>query len=199
MTVFGLTGGTGTGKTTALNAIRDLGGLVIDCDEVYHGLTQTSAEMLSGIEARFPGTVVGGVLQRKTLGAIVFSDDAALSDLNAITHGFVCRKVERLLAEHEACGGTLAAIDAVALIESGLGRLCDCTVAVTAPEEARAARIMARDSIDHEYALMRIRAQKSDEWFRENCDHVLFNDYRTAEEFESYCRGFFTEKVRKYK
>ena len=91
MTVFGLTGGTGTGKTTALNTIRDLGGLVIDCDEVYHGLTQTSAEMLSGIEARFPGTVVNGVLQRKALGAVVFSDEAALKDLNAITHGFVCR------------------------------------------------------------------------------------------------------------
>ena len=101
MTVFGLTGGTGTGKTTALNAIRDLGGLVIDCDEVYHGLTQTSAEMLSGIEARFPGTVVNGVLQRKALGAVVFSDEAALKDLNAITHGFVCRKVERL--RRDAC------------------------------------------------------------------------------------------------
>ena len=198
MTVFGLTGGTGTGKTTALNAIRDLGGLIIDCDAVYHGLTETCAEMLDGIEARFPGTVVDGVLQRKALGAVVFADDDALQDLNALTHGFVCREVERLLAEEKAAGGTLAAVDAVALIESGLGKLCDCTVAVTAPEEARAARIMARDGIDREYALLRIRGQKSDEWFRENCDCVIVNDYRTAEEFESYCRGFFTEKVRQY-
>ena len=198
MTVFGLTGGTGTGKTTALNAIRDLGGLVIDCDEVYHGLTQTCTEMLSGIEERFPGTVVDGVLQRKTLGSVVFADDDALQDLNAITHRFVCREVERLLAEEKAGGRKLAAIDAVALIESGLGGLCDSTFAVTAPEEARAARIMARDGIDREYALLRIRGQKSDDWFREHCDFVLVNDYKTAEEFKSYCRGFFTEKVRQY-
>ena len=199
MTVFGLTGGTGTGKTTALNAIRDLGGLVIDCDAVYHGLTQTDRDMLAAIEARFPGTVVGGELQRKALGAVVFNDDQALLDLNAITHGCVCREVARLLDEERARGGTLAAIDAVALIESGLSDMCDCTFAVTAPEEARAARIMARDGIDHEYALMRIRAQKSDEWFRENCDFVLCNDFPTAEEFRSYCRGFFTEKVRQFK
>ena len=199
MTVFGLTGGTGTGKTTALNAIRDLGGLVIDCDAVYHELTKTDRDMLAAIEARFPGTVVGGELQRKTLGAVVFNDDEALLDLNAITHGCVRREVERLLAEEEARGGTLAAIDAVALIESGLGALCDCTFAVTAPEEVRAARIMARDGIDRAYALSRIRAQKSDEWFRENCDHVLRNDFDTAGEFESYCRGFFTEKVRQFK
>ena len=198
MTVFGLTGGTGTGKTTALNAIRALGGLVIDCDEVYHGLTETDRDMLANIEARFPGTVKDGVLQRKALGAVVFSDDAALQDLNAITHVCVCREVERLLAEERSRGGQLAAVDAVALIESGLGRLCDCTVAVTAPEEARAARIMARDGIDHEYALLRIRAQKSDDWFRDNCDCVLVNNFRTAAEFESYCRGFFTEKVRQY-
>ena len=84
--IFGITGGTGCGKTTALQAIRELGGIIIDCDAVYHVLLQTDKKMLAAIEKRFPGTVVDGVLDRKKLGPIVFSDDQALLDLNAITH-----------------------------------------------------------------------------------------------------------------
>ncbi|MGN0436294.1 MAG: dephospho-CoA kinase, partial [Wujia sp.] len=58
----------------------DLGGLVLDCDEIYHQLLVSDSSLLAAIEARFPGTVEGGVLQRKKLGAIVFSDKNALLD-----------------------------------------------------------------------------------------------------------------------
>ena len=196
MTVIGITGTTGAGKTTALNAVRDLGGLVIDCDAVYHDLTLNSADMLAEIRARFPGTVRKGVLQRKRLGRIVFADEKALADLNAITHRYVCEEVRMLLARHEKDGGTLAAVDAIALIESGLDGLCTFTVAVTAPEEQRILRIMAREGIDRSYAELRVRAQKDDAWFAEHCDHLLINDFDSAEGFERYCREFFTEKVR---
>ena len=87
--VIGITGGSGSGKTTLLNMIRDRGGLVLDCDEIYHSLLKTDAALLRSIEDRFPGTVEDGVLQRKKLGAIVFSDSQALEDLNRITHGAV--------------------------------------------------------------------------------------------------------------
>ena len=72
--ILGITGGTGCGKTTALQAIRELGGIIIDCDAVYHVLLQTDKKMLAAIEKRFPGTVVDGKLDRKKLGPIVFSD-----------------------------------------------------------------------------------------------------------------------------
>ena len=65
--IIGITGGTGCGKTTALECIRTLGGTVIDCDKVYHDLLATDKAMLSAIEARFPGTVEHGVLQHKKL------------------------------------------------------------------------------------------------------------------------------------
>jgi len=199
MTVIGITGGTGAGKTTALNAVRDLDGLVLDCDAIYHDLTLHSTAMLSEIDARFPGVVENGVLQRKKLGSMVFADEKALAELSTMTHRYVCDEVRRLLADWQSKGGRLAAIDAIALIESGLDKLCTFTAAVTAPEEVRARRIMAREGIDYDYAILRIRAQKSDEWFRANCGILLVNDFERAEDFEQYCRDIFMKKVREQK
>jgi len=183
--IIGITGGTGCGKTTLLKAIEDRGGLVCDCDAVYHELLTRDMVLLNAIEARFPGVVVAGELQRKRLGAIVFSDEQALLDLNAITHGAIRAEVERRLAGDPA----LAAIDAIALFEGGLAELCDATVAVTAPREDRVARLMKRDGIPREYAQKRIDAQKSEEWFRKNCTHVLENN-GTQEQFRKKCEEF---------
>ena len=184
--ILGITGGTGCGKTTLLNVLRDLGGLVLDCDAIYHELLQTDRDLLAAIEARFPGTVENGVLQRKKLGNVVFSDEKALLDLNRITHGAVKAEVLRRLAEKPS----LAAIDAIGLIEGGLAELCDLTVAVTAPREARIRRLMARDGISAEYAEKRIDAQKDPSWYRENCDYILENS-GTEQEFISKCLVFF--------
>lgn len=184
--ILGITGGTGCGKTTLLNVLRDLGGLVLDCDAIYHELLQTDRDLLAAIEARFPGTVENGVLQRKKLGNVVFSDEKVLLDLNRITHGAVKAEVLRRLAEKPS----LAAIDAIGLIEGGLAELCDLTVAVTAPREARIRRLMARDGISAEYAEKRIDAQKDPSWYRENCDYILENT-GTEQEFISKCLVFF--------
>ena len=132
--------------------------------------------------------VVDKKLERKKLGAIVFADESALRDLNAITHGAIKAEIVRRLAEKPA----LAAIDAIALFEGGLAELCDVTVAVCAPAETRVARLMQRDGITREYAENRIRAQKSESWFRSMCDHTLYNDGSRAE-FEEKCRVFLEE------
>jgi dephospho-CoA kinase len=184
--IIGITGGTGCGKTTALEAIRALGGLVLDCDAIYHKLLETDAALLQAIEDRFPGVVEEGVLQRKKLGAIVFSDPAALLDLNRITH----RAVEAQVLAQLADAPKLAAIDAIALFESGLNRLCDRTVAVTAPEDTRIARLIARDGISEEYAAARIAAQPPQSYFREKCDFTLVNDC-TRQAFYDKCLAFF--------
>ena len=190
MFIIGITGGTGTGKTTALRAVGLLGGGVIDCDEVYHRLLKTEEEMLSAIEAAFPGTVENGELHRKKLGAIVFGDPEKLQRLNAITHPFVDREVRRRLRQAEAEGRPLAVIDAIALLESGLGERCDVTVAILAPPEARIRRLIAREGITEEYARARIAAQHPDEWFRDRCDVTLANNGSMAE-FAEKCRQCF--------
>ena len=183
--IIGITGGTGCGKTTLLNLIARQGGLVLDCDAIYHQLLQTDKNLLAAIEARFPGTVEGGTLRRKKLGAIVFTDPQALLDLNRITHAAVKAEVLRRL---QAASG-LAAIDAIGLFEGGLAGLCQVTVAVTAPEESRVRRLMARDGISEDYARARIRAQHPESWFRERCSHVLEND-GSPEEFRAKCIAF---------
>ena len=183
--IIGITGGTGSGKTTLLDMIRDHGGLVLDCDAIYHKLLSTDTDLLNAIEQRFPGTVEDGTLNRKKLGAIVFADEDALQDLNRITHGAVKQEVLRQLSQEPA----LAAIDAIGLFEGGLGELCDVTVAVTAPKEARIHRLIVRDAITEEYARKRIAAQHDDDWFRKRCDHILVNDGK-IDAFATKCLDF---------
>ena len=188
--ILGITGGTGSGKTTLLNIIRQQGGLVLDCDAIYHDLLRSDTTMLEAIETRFPGTVRDGALDRKKLGGIVFADEGALLDLNAITHTAVKQEVLRRLADAPA----LVAIDAIGLFEGGLAELCHTTVAVTAPEEMRIVRLMNREGISREYAQKRIAAQKSEAWFREKCDYVLENN-GTQEEFQEKCLAFFRQFI----
>jgi dephospho-CoA kinase len=162
--------------------------LVLDCDAIYHELLRTDEALLSAIEARFPGTVENGNLQRKKLGNIVFSDKSALIDLNKITHSAIRTAVLHRLAERHA----LAAIDAVALFESGLAALCDVTVAVTAPADIRIKRLMQRENIPAEYAKLRIDAQPDEDFYRKNADYVLEND-STFPDFQRKCLAFFTD------
>ena len=183
--ILGITGGTGCGKTTLLQEIEERGGLILDCDAVYHELLTRDDNLLNAINDRFPGVVVDKKLERKKLGAIVFNDKQALLDLNAITHGAIRAEILRRLAENPG----LAAIDAIALFEGGLADLCDTTVAVCAPFETRGQRLMLRDSISREYAENRINAQKSEEWFREMCAYTLYNN-GTREEFRQRCAEF---------
>lgn len=183
--ILGITGGTGCGKTTLLHVIAERGGMILDCDRIYHQLLISDRALLEALQQRFPQAFSGESLDRKKLGSIVFADAQALSDLNAITHSAVRQEVERRLEE----APPLAAIDAIGLFESGLNRLCDLTVAVTAPEEARVQRLMQRDSISPEYARSRIAAQPSAQWFAERCDAVLENN-GTAEEFRKKSIAF---------
>ena len=176
MTVLGLTGPSGSGKTTALKHIESLGGLVIDCDTLYHGILERSSEMIAELDKAFPGMVINGELDRKKLGVLVFTDYDALDKLNDITHKYILLEVKKLLQNWAMNGGQLAAIDAVELISSGLDDMCSACVAVLADEELRIQRIMERDNIDRAHAEMRSDAQKEDNYYREHCDYVIENN-----------------------
>ena len=195
MKIIGITGPTGAGKTTALNALDDLGGRIVDCDAVYHDLLIHSEPMRAELRQRYGDEVFGsdGMLNRKALGAIVFEDEAALADLNQITHKYVGLAVDEIIAAARQDGIPAVAIDAIALIESGISDHCTCTVAVTAPDEVRVRRIMQREGISEEYARLRIGAQKKEDWFREHCDYVLLNDCASAEDFEAKARTLFED------
>jgi len=190
--IIGITGPTGAGKTTALNALRDLGVLVLDADAVYHRLLEESGELRLALVTTFgPGILDGeGRVDRKRLSAAVYPD--RLEELNAVTHPIILTELFRQVDEAWAAGTKVAAIDAIALVESGIAAKCDVVVAVVAPLEVRIRRIMARDHIDEEYARRRALAQKDEAFFRENADYVLENrEEDTAEEFGDRARELF--------
>ncbi|MEG1988310.1 MAG: L-threonylcarbamoyladenylate synthase [Oscillibacter sp.] len=193
--ILGLTGGTGAGKTSALQAIGDLGGVVIDCDALYHELLDTDGELRDTIARSFPGAFTAeGKLDRQKLGHEVFADKERLEDLNAIAYRFMLPALRSRLGEKP-----LYAIDAINLLEGGLNALCDRTVAITAPLELRVRRIVNRDKIDERYARLRVSAQKPDEFYREKCDCELNNAADTAEAFRAEARSFFAKLIEQIK
>ncbi len=190
--ILGVTGCTGAGKTSALEALRDLGGQVIDCDEVYHQVLEENTEFQNAINVRFPGVFrADGKLNRKKLGEEVFAKRDRLEQLNEIVFHYLIPEIERRIESAEG----LYAIDAINLLESGLDRLCDRTVAVTAPTELRVRRIMGRDSIPEYYARLRVGAQKTDDYYRSKCDVELTNAADSPEEFRKDARLFFERLI----
>lgn len=190
--VLGVTGGTGAGKSSALQAIRDLGGTAIDCDEVYREVLNGSEDFKNTINEKFPGVFsADGQLNRKKLGQEVFAKRERLDQLNSIVYRFLLPVLERLVKSVDG----LCVLDAINLFESGLDCLCDRTVAITAPTELRVKRIMARDHITEQYARLRINAQKQDEFYRSKCDCELNNAGDSPEEFRKDAYLFFERLV----
>lgn len=197
MKIIGITGGTGAGKTTALMALRALGALVIDADAVYHRLTEESLPLRQALESRFgPLYDDAGRLERKKLGKLVFANPEALEDLNRLTHSHVGEEIARMIAAARKEGLSALAIDAIELIASGLGDLCDARVAVLAPKEVRIARIMAREGIAEDYARLRVEAQKDEAYFREHCDYLLENSGEgSIEDFSQRAKALFSKII----
>lgn len=184
--VFGITGGTGCGKTTALRVMEEMQVWVIDCDQVYHELLESGAELREALRNRFGGGVFreDGQLDRKALGNVVFSDSEALADLNSITHKYINEEVNQRIKQAMEDRCAAVAIDAIALIEGGLADRCDATIGIIAPTEIRIARIMDREKISKEYARLRVKAQQPDSFYRTYCDYILENSGENMEEFK---------------
>ena len=182
MKIIGITGGSGSGKSSFSRVFRDAGALVLDADSIYHELLENSSSINSAIKANF-GEIYypDGHLDRRALAGAVFADPEKLRLLNDTTHPFVIEEIKSRMARFN---GNLTVIDAIGLFESGMNEICDVTVAVLAPHEARIKRIAERDSLSEEKAHMRLSAQKSDSFYSEKCDIVIRND-GTAAEFKA--------------
>ena len=156
--VIGVTGNIACGKSTVLSLLAERGAETIDADAVYHGLIQPGAALWRALRDRFGEGVVAadGTIDRRTLGAVVFSDRAALADLDALTHPAVAAEIRSRIARSDA---EVLAIDAVKLIESGLGADCDQIWVVTCRPEQQVARLMTRNGLAREEAERRVVAQ----------------------------------------
>lgn len=178
MLVIGLTGPSGAGKGAVGTLLSEHQIPVIDADAVYHGLLAPPSPCLDALRERFGESILlpEGTLNRRALGAIVFSDPEALQALNKITHGFVMAKIRKELDALRQKDTPAAVIDAPQLFEAEADKDCNVIISVLADKKLRLERITARDGIDAETALRRIEAQKNDEFFRTHSDYVLENN-----------------------
>ncbi len=178
MRIIGITGPSGAGKSLLCRSFIERDIPCIDADRVYHSLLLPPSECLDAIRRAFGDEVFSddGGLDRAALGAIVFRDKEKLELLNKTVLGHVLVEIRRMIADYRRRGYGVVAVDAPTLIESGFNRACTVVISVLAPENVRLARIMERDSLTEEKARMRIKAQKSDEFYKAHSDIVLEND-----------------------
>ena len=176
MRVYGLTGNIGSGKSTVARLLRERGVPVVDADLVAREVVEPGRPALAEVAARFPG-VVGpdGRLDRKALGARVFSDPAERLALNAIVHPRIAEEVARQLAAIAESGAPFAFYEAALIVENGMHRMLDGLVVVTAPEDEQVRRVALRDGLAEADTRARIAAQLPVSQKVALADHVIEN------------------------
>ena len=177
MKVIGITGGIGSGKSTVSDIIKKNNFPVIDCDEISRELTQKDNTVLDEIRRCFGASVFddNGNLLRQELANIVFSDSSKKKILEDIVVTRIFEIVRDDLSKHRSLGTKLVFIDAPLLIETGLNRLCDVCVLVTADIETRINRVEKRDGINRDRVLERISNQMPESEKKAVADELIDN------------------------
>lgn len=176
--IVGLTGKTGSGKSTISRILEEKGAAVIDADKVAREVMLEDNGLLDELSSEFGESIIkDGVLDRKALASLAFRDKDSTEKLNLITHPHITKAVNKRLLELKNKGVRVAVIDAAALIESKISDKCDTIVVANAPYEERLKRILERDDLTEQEALLRISAQKDDDFYISRADYLINNFY----------------------
>jgi dephospho-CoA kinase len=196
--VIGITGNIACGKTAVGQMLLELGAeRYIDADALVHRLYLSGQPIAVKVAEVFGPTVVAsdGSVDRKALGAIVFRDAEAMRRLEAIVHPAVSVALTNELASVSDTG--IAVIDAVKLLESRLAAFCQSKWIVVCPEQQEVTRLVARNALSEEEALMRIHAQPSVAARLPLVDEVIDNGgsldetrRQVSAAFERFCQRF---------
>lgn len=174
--MLGITGNIASGKSRVAARFGELGAVVVSADQLAREAVEPGTPALAAIVRRFGEAVLqdDGSLDRQKLGGLVFADAEARRKLEMITHPAIARLAEERLRQLR---GTkkLVVYEAPLLFEAGAEGRVDRVLVVTADEEVRLARLMARDGLDRRAALQRIRAQLPQEQKAARADYVIDN------------------------
>jgi dephospho-CoA kinase len=171
MIILGLTGSIGMGKSTTAKLFAEAGVPVYDADATVHALYE--GEAAPSIEAAFPGTTVGGKVDRARLSAHVLHDPAAMKQLEGIVHPMLGASRQKFLREAELSGAPVAVVDVPLLYETGGEKRVDAVVVVTTTPEIQRQRILARDKMTGEKFEAILARQLPDPEKRKRADFVV--------------------------
>lgn len=170
--VIGLTGPTGAGKSSVTDVANKLGFKIVDCDTLARVAVQKGSDGLSDVVKVFGDDVLNsdGTLNRAALAKKAFSSADNTDLLNKTLLPHITALVQKEIDEE------LVMLDAPTLFESGADSLCDEVIVVLANQKIRMSRIMQRDNIDEESALLRIKAGKDDNFYIMRTNNIVYND-----------------------
>jgi dephospho-CoA kinase len=171
MLILGLTGSIGMGKSTTAKLFAEAGVPVYDADATVHMLYE--GEAVPAIEAAFPGTTVGGKVDRNKLSARVVHDPAAIKQLEQIVHPMLGASRQKFLDDAERSGAPVAVVDVPLLFETGGEKRVDAVVVVTTTPELQRQRILARDNMTSEKLDAILARQLPDAEKRRRADFVV--------------------------
>jgi len=193
---IGLTGGIATGKSTVAKLLTERGAILIDLDKIAREVVEPGQPALLAIAERFGQAMLqpDGTLDRKKLGAVVFSDPAERKALEAITHPAIRAVMKERMAQYEADDpDRLVVVDVPLLYESKLEGYFEQVMVVYVPRETQMRRLIERDGLTPEEAEMRLGAQMDIEEKKRRAD-VLIDNSGTPEETDKQIGRFWREK-----
>lgn len=193
MKIIGLTGGIASGKSTVSRALRDLGAIVIDADEVAHTIMEPGKPAWEDIIEHFGSGVLNAdqTIDREKLGAIVFNNPERLQVLNQITHPRVGEQFKQMITTLRAeKSDAVLFMEVPLLYETHMERICDEVWVVWVDEETQIQRLMKRDGLLREDALKRIDAQMSLDEKARRAEFVIDNRFSVEETIASATRYY---------
>ena len=175
MKIIGVTGVSGSGKTTFVSLLNLK---VIDADKISRQVVKKGEKCLDDLVVGFGKEILleNGELNRKKLAEIAFSSKQNTLKLNEITHPYIDEKIKEEIEVYRGQNEKAIVLDAPQLFEAGCEKFCDLTVALLADKNTRLKRIVERDKISKEAALLRINSALPDSFFEKNCDIVIINN-----------------------